>query len=244
MIPVIYIFQYSREQLEKANKRLNCSIGSLINQDCNIYVINASDRASNRSFQLPRIYQGQEIKLIEVPYTVPFNKSKLINWAVKNLLSNTQYFIVSDADILYQDNYIERLEAYASGPRPVRVLPYNVGCDIEYYTSSFDELNNVLHDMKPSLQNGFSDGCGLYHTPSFMQIRGFVERYFEYGPESVDFNKRVGTFNDIITDDTIRQIHLWHEPNKRDYVEKNIALFNEIRQSGNLVINGENWGEL
>ena len=98
--------------------------------------------------------------------------------------------------------------------------------------------------MKPSLQNGFSDGCGLYHTPSFMQIRGFVERYFEYGPESVDFNKRVGTFNDIITDDTIRQIHLWHEPNKRDYVEKNIALFNEIRQSGNLVINGENWGEL
>ena len=175
---------------------------------------------------------------------MPFNKSKLINWAVKNLLASTKYFIVSDADIIYPDDYIERLEAYTSGPGPVRVLPYNVGCDIEYYTSSFDELNNVLHDMKPSLQNGFSDGCGLYHTPSFMQIRGFVERYFEYGPESVDFNKRVGTFNDIITDDTIRQIHLWHEPNKRDYVEKNIALFNEIRQSGNLVINGENWGEL
>ena len=246
MIPVIYIFQYDKEHLEKANRRLNSSIGSLINQDCNIYVINASDNLANRDFHPPRAYAGQEIKIVDVPYTVPFNKSKLINWAVKNLLANTNYFIVSDSDIVYPDDYIERMEAYVLGAvsKPVRVLPYNLGCDFEYYTSSFDELYNMMAALKPSLQNGYSDGCGLFHIPSFVQIRGFVEKYFEYGPESVDFNERVGTFNEIIRDDTIRQIHLWHEPNQRNYVEKNIELFKQIKQSHNIIINGNTWGEL
>ncbi|MGA2436164.1 MAG: galactosyltransferase-related protein [Bryobacteraceae bacterium] len=238
MIPVCYVFAFSEDKIPQAIKRFNCSLQSIVNQTDSIYILNASKQDISSD-----LFYDDKINYIHKPHPGYFNKSVLINFLIKNYI-NTNYFIFSDVDLVYDTNYVKKITSYIKG-EPVRVLPRNLTMSFEYYSSKYDELLKRVND---SLQHptGESRGNGLFHTESFLSIRGFNENFLGYGPEDLEFNERISKINEYIFDNTIKHIHLFHPPINREYVKQNDDLYNESKkliEKNNIIRNNENWGE-
>ncbi len=234
MIEVLYVFHYSKDKQTKAYNRLCASIDSLRNQDVKIIVVNYSD------LNIPEyhnIFTHHKIN-----YTGVFNKPLLINYAVKNYIKG-KYFLFSDVDLIYQNDYIERMKDYTHDLFYRRVVPYNYNIYQEMYSNNYTELMGLSKSS-----GGFGHGNGLIHTESFMNIHGLDEFYVGYAPEDDDINKRLKVSgNELIYDKEIQTCHLWHEPLNRIQHEKNMEYYTkrmaELNES-NMIVNGKKWGEL
>ena len=219
MIKVLYVFYYSVENVNKATERLICSRASLINQDCDTICF----------------YPG------DMGYTGVFNKPKFINYAVKNLIKD-DWFIFSDIDLIYPQDYIEKMKDYIS-EKPVRVIPWNYNIYQENYTTNISKLMELQHSP-----GGFAHGNGLIHRESFLKIHGLDEFYIGYAPEDDDLNKRLEVCgNQLIYNINIETCHLYHSPLNRIQHERNMEYYEKRLQElnkDNIIVNGEKWGEL
>jgi predicted glycosyltransferase involved in capsule biosynthesis len=235
-IPVLYVFRFENGAKEKALKRLNCSLECIMKQTQNVYLLNASEE----KVTLPNIH------VINKSQSGPFNKSVLINHMVKYYLCGCEYILLSDIDLIYQSDYYERIQEYAESKEPVRVIPYNIGTFSEWYESDFEEAMKKVNKEPRSFASGMSLGNGLVHIPSFIKIKGYNEQYVGYAGEDVEFNLRIGKINKTIFDENLKEIHLFHEPFNREYVEENIQLFMKVKkqidEGGSLIMN-DKWGE-
>lgn len=235
-IPVLYVFNFKPEYIVNAIKRLNCSLTSILGQADKIYILNASNENID-------IVKNDKIVYIHKPYNKYFNKAKLINYMVKHFLSDYEYFIHSDVDLVYRSDYIQRLKAYITD-KPVRVMPRNVVMPMEYYSSKYDELMIIAGKFKQH-STGESKGNGLFHVPSFIQIHGIDERYQGYGSEDECLNLRLARINKFIFAKEIDHIHLYHLPINYEYRKQNHEIFKQsiLRiTKGDLIRNEKGWG--
>jgi hypothetical protein len=137
-----------------------------------------------------------------------YNKSKMLNNIINNCCKNDEYVNISDVDIIWPENTIWIMEKYIKNEiKPFRLLPY-------------------LVDKTNPLKNGLTDGIGLIHIPSVLKIGGFDEQFQNYGPESIDLNRRLKTFGDIIIEcKNIIVEHQDHELNNRSTLQENTKYF-------------------
>ena len=234
-----YPFDYTDQLLPLAVKRLNCSIGSVINQGVNVIVCNTSTQCIKDQICFHVTY-------IHVPRVGRFNKPITINIGVKRAVTSP-YFFISDVDLSYPSDYVQRSLAYTNVDTPVRVIPHVIGMDQQCY-GSYDELLA----LGGKTESGLAHGNGLIHTQSFMDVRGYNETMFGYGPEDDEFNKRLSFYgNAIIDNSNITTIHIWHprgtDPGSTHDLEtfkQNQLTFHNIVTNRIVVVNGERWGEI
>jgi hypothetical protein len=237
LIPVLYVFNFKSEHIINAIKRLNCSLTSMLPQADKIYILNASQENID-------IVDSDKMVYIYKPYHQYFNKAILINYVVKNYLQEYSYFVHSDIDLIYSQDYLKQLKNYITN-KPVRVMPRNIAMPMEYYSSNYNDLK-VIADKYKQHPSGESKGNGLFHIFSFMQIRGFDEKFRGYAPEDDDFNLRIAKINHFIYAREVCHIHLWHQPINREYQDNNQKVFNESLlkiAKGDIIRNGKQWGE-
>lgn len=208
-IDFLYPYHFNGKGSGQAFKRLSTSIKSVINQDVNICVVNTGNKCIWK--QLSKI--SNNIKYIHKESTKDFNKPRTINFGVKQLVS-TNYFILSDIDLVYQKSYVQSYEKYFYAPIPKRVVPFNYNLNTDFYYSDFDKYIPYMGHKDPDRQHyGIAPGNGLIHTKSFYTIRGYNEDLFGYAPEDADFNLRIQYVNNYIEDSNpnLRTIHLYHK---------------------------------
>ena len=244
-IPVLYVFKFEPPYFVKAIKRLYCSLMSINGQIENIFILNAS------SIDLDFLYDYKiaGLNIINNPINEYFNKAKLINYAVKKYLKDYNYYFASDIDLIWHLDFLNRCrEEINKNKEPIRIIPYNYTMAYEFYEQDFIKLiPHVQKNFKNLKPNNWSHGNGLIHIPSFMKIQGYNEEFLGYSAEDQEFNSRIGKINKLIYTYDIADIHLWHEPMNREYVQANDKIWEESiykSQQGDIIRNNEKWGEL
>jgi hypothetical protein len=244
--PVLYVFNFKKEYLDKALKRLTCSVTSLNNQVDKIYIINASE---NYVMDKLLFNNSPNIEIINKPIAGFFNKSKIANWSVKHLLSEYKYFIMSDIDIVYPPNYIKRLIELKNiySHLTIRLMPKNLLTPHEIYSSNYNKLLELTKQCRQH-PTGEARGLGLIHIKSYIDILGMNEYYLGNAPEDWSLNNRLEKYgNKIIFEPKIVEIHLWHQVINREEAPSNkIRYLNEIKQieKGQVIFNNpKTWGE-
>jgi predicted glycosyltransferase involved in capsule biosynthesis len=234
---VIYIFNYTPETYPQAFKRLQCSVKSLENQDVEIYVLNFSDERL-----LDSISGIIEIRPAE-DYTY-YNKARAINFLVRYWLES-EYFLMSDVDIIYPKDYVEKMQVIADKYNSCRVIPFIYRTRNEIYSTDLSELYNVSFTDTRNNQS-LAAGIGLIHRPAFMEIRGYDEGYVGHGPEDHDFNLRITKKSTLINDYTNIVYHLWHPNLRQDNTKANSERlydkFNNFYNNKLIIANDKNWG--
>lgn len=241
MLLILYVFKFNDINIEKAIKRLNCSLQSLVKQSDRIFILNASETCIKH-----KLINSDKIKYIHKPYNQYFNKSVLINWMVKNCLKDYDYFIFSDIDLVYEDTYIYKMKSHIKGKDFVRVVPYNVNMAKEFYANTYKELDDQRIKLNLPCAQGWAHGNGLIHVPSFMRIRGYNEAYKGYAAEDQDFNLRLSKINKLIYDRDIKDLHIWHENFNREFSKQNSEYYDLVKsevEKGKLIFNNNIWGE-
>jgi predicted glycosyltransferase involved in capsule biosynthesis len=254
MLDFVYIFNFNPPFLDDAVKRLKCSIKSISSQQVNVCLSNNSTICILDKIK----YLAKNIRYVHKPYKGPWSRSLAINFAVKNLVKSN-YFFISDIDLVYQHDYVQILSKnICKYKQPVRVINYNYNIIAKglrghidnflykrfgkppvfhevLYSSSFDYLFN--HCNKNF--HGFAHGNGLIHLQSFLKIRGFDEEFIGYGPEDDLFNTRIGKINQLIYSDAFNTTtaHLPHPFFARTQVMKNFYFWKKRKKEINSLIN-------
>ncbi len=211
-IDFLYTFCYQNNHIDKAVKRLICSIESIINQNVNVLVYNASKKCI-----LDKLEHLEGVKYLHKHQKKRFTKAININFGVKQMVDKT-YFILSDIDLIYHADYVARLLHHIDVKEtPVRVVGYNYNLMKEEYTSDVFKLANETQKAS----GGFAHGNGLINTKSFYTIKGYDEEFIGHGPEDDMFNSRILHINKLVYDRKAISYHLWHEPLGIYQIDKN-----------------------
>ncbi len=232
MTDVIYVFKYDNEKYKNARKRLLCSIDSLKDQHVNIIIINNSQQKLNLNIDVP-------LTCIHKPCNGLLNKARSINFGVKNYVK-TDYFLMSDVDIVYSKHHIKEILKYILNDSPVRITHYHCELLEEYYSSDFEKLLDIPHKEK-----FHAPGLGLIHRTSFMKIHGYNEEFLGYSPEDQCFNERIWMINkDIRMDTDLYTFHLWHDilGRQHEHKQNNLKIWPILNKV--LIANKKSWGEL
>lgn len=239
MFDFFYPFDYNDYLIEKAIQRLNCSISSVIDQDVRVIVCNTSSQCILDRLQYPVTY-------IHTPRTGRFNKPITINYGVRQCVTSP-YFFISDVDLSYPLNYVAQSVQHINDSVPVRVLPGVVGAQSEFY-GAYHQL--ASRDLQTDV--GLAHGNGLIHTQSFIDVRGYNEQMFGYGPEDDEFNLRLQFFgNRIIKKPDLKTIHIWH-PRGGDVgsthdtttFKDNQTIYHDVVNKQQTIVNNDQWGIL
>lgn len=251
-IDLLYVFNFEPSDIEGAIARLRCSIKSISFQNVQICICNNStlciyDKISDII---------SDVKYIHSPYRGKFSKALGINYGVKKLI-NTEYFMLSDVDLVYSRDHIQRLVLkctsliresekirfifYNYNILPVTVIPrwrtflrkvpftkLVIKENARHLSHPYTQEYEVLDRMVKE-PGGYAHGNGLIHTESFYQIRGYDEDMIGYGPEDDLFNIRISKINRIIYDNLpdTASFHLWHPKQNWIQVEKNLNIWRE-----------------
>jgi predicted glycosyltransferase involved in capsule biosynthesis len=230
-LDVLYPFHFNNK-LNEAIGRLKSSIDSIKDQNVNICISNTSKKSIKDYF-----IEYPNIKFFEEEVDIfPYCKPKTINKGVKNLVSS-DYFLISDIDILYPANYVEVMEKLIDENKEtvIRVIPFNY-CVPFGAPLTYDECTKKGKIDKSSdnlRSNGYAVGIGLIYLPSFKLINGYNEEFKGYGQEDDEFNMRIGYINKIIEipANILYTYHIYHEYEfpRCDTYEKNREINNNSR---------------
>lgn len=249
-IDILYIFNFSNKDLNNAILRLRCSLKSIVNQNVQICI---SNNSSTCIFDAISDIDSN-IKYNHKFLNKPFSRALGINYGVKKLVT-TEYFIISDIDLVYSNDHIQRLLIkFESLRRPneyIRLVTYNYNLlpishisfigKILYkipffkkYATIFTKESPHLYtheyevlDQFPKSNGGYAHGNGLIHKDSFYKIQGYDEEMIGYGPEDDLFNTRISKINRIIYDNLndTSTFHLWHPRFQMLQFEKNMQIW-------------------
>lgn len=249
-IDFLYIFNYSTPFFKEALDRLLLSIESIKNQNINICICNNSPFCIYDEVSIIT----KDFKYIHKEYNGPFSKALGINYGVKNLVK-TEYFILSDIDLIYSSDHIQRLmfkfHSMANDGEKIRFVCYNYNLmpninkpefarslskfpivrrffQDRKYQVPHDYSSNYIHlDQLPKYAGGYAHGNGLIHLDTFMRIRGYDEDMIGHGPEDSLFNNRISKVNRIIYDNLpdTATYHLWHPEYNRIQIKKNMQIW-------------------
>jgi predicted glycosyltransferase involved in capsule biosynthesis len=238
------------------------SILSIKNQDVNICVSNNSSMCIY-SF-LSEIVS--DFKYIHKPFLGYFSRALSINFGVRNLVS-TEYFILSDVDLVYSCDHIQRLyykcNTMIKNNEAIRFICYNYNLKpIISYPKFYSGIKKIpflnrIKFLEPCLDKhhytqeyvvldqldkedgGYAHGNGLIHLDSFFLIQGYDEELIGYGPEDDLFNTRIGKLNRLIYDNLpdTSTFHLWHPRYNMIQFDENMRIWKEKKAFINNLVN-------
>ena len=261
-IDILYVFNFSNKDLNNAILRLRCSLKSIVRQNVQICVSNNSSTCIFDAIS----DIDPNLKYIHTYCKKPFSRALGINYGVKNLITS-EYFILSDIDLVYSKDYIQRLfikfEALRMPNEFIRFVTYNYNLQsishisfvgkilykipfFKKYASNFTKESPHLYtheyevlDQFPKSNGGYAHGNGLIHKDSFYKIQGFDEEMIGYGPEDDLFNTRISKINRIIYDNLndTSTFHLWHPRFQMIQFEKNMEIWKQKKSYINSLLN-------
>jgi len=177
---------------------------------------------------------------------VIFSRAHAINFGVKQLVT-TEYFILSDIDLVYQENHVKNLVSKIEDSKtPIRVVHYNYNINEECYSSDYNHLVSL---KKANI--GYAHGNSLIHLKSFYDIQGYDEEMIGYGPEDSLCNERISKINKVIycEDHNLITAHIYHPRFQMIQFQENHKIFDIKMKSLNsgspefIVANrGKEWG--
>lgn len=261
-IDILYVFNFSNIDINNAILRLRCSLKSIVMQNVQICISNNSETCI-----LDAISDiDPNIKYIHTFCNKPFSRALGINYGVKKLVT-TEYFIISDIDLVYSKDHIQRLfikfEFLKRPNELIRFVTYNYNLQpiiqtsfigkllnkipiINKYASIFTKESPHLYsheyevlDQIPKSNGGYAHGNGLIHKDSFYKIKGYDEEMIGYGPEDDLFNTRISKINRIIYDNLndTSTFHLWHPRFQMIQFEKNMEIWKQKKSYINSLLN-------
>jgi hypothetical protein len=254
ILDILYIFNFELKNIEGALSRFGCSLRSIRDQGFNICVSNNS--ATCVEPFLREIVP--DFRYVHKPYRGPFSRAHGINFGVRALV-RSEYFMVSDVDLVYQKNYHDLVRskmqaALSIAERPLRVVFWNYNLQPRYQPAWMNRrvLRRFAHKSSPGnshdyqallrLPNnggGFAHGNGVIHLDSFTRLRGYDENLIGYGPEDDLFNTRIGKVNTLIydPDPLTASIHLWHPRLRMIQYRKNMKIWTHMKAHYNALPN-------
>ncbi len=123
-IDFLYIFNYESSVAKEALLRFRCSLKSIVGQHVNICVSNNS--AVCIFNQISDIVPN--VRYIHSPHKGTFSRALGINYAVRSLVKS-EYFIISDIDLVYSRDHIQRLntkfQLLKRQGEKIRLVTYN-----------------------------------------------------------------------------------------------------------------------
>ena len=209
----VYTFHFRENDKDEAIKRLNISLSSLDLNYCKPCLLNCSSFCIKDKINL-------DINYIHLPTDFGenlYNRSFMVNYCVKNLVK-TEYFNISDIDIVYPKTFIETMSNVIEDNKgsSCRILFHNHNMGQGNF-NSYEDCHNSYLNCKDILRSktGPAPGLGIVHTDSFLKINGFDERFVGYGPEDKEFNFRISRICKYIDldDERVNTYHLWHVNN-------------------------------
>jgi hypothetical protein len=232
-LDIIYSFHFNN-RIEETICRLKSSIDSIKNQEVNVCISNTSKNSIKEYFKdYTDINYYEEVLNIE-----PYCKCATTNKGIKNLVTS-EYFLLSDVDILYPSNYVETMKTLIeqNKEKPIRAYPF-IHCVPFKAPITYEECleKRKISSCDDGLRHpGFAVGIGLVHLPSYNIINGFNEEFRGYGQEDSEFNIRLEYINKIIEIDkeimcTFHMFHDYEFPRDESF-HRNNALYIEKRDA-------------
>lgn len=253
-VDFLYIFNFEPQHIAGALSRFAHSLYSIRDQGVTVCVSNNSEQCIESMLR----DISPDARYIHRPYAGPFSRAHAINFGVRNLV-RSEYFIVSDVDLVYRPGHVERLSqklasACAERERPVRLVTYNYNLLPLHWPAWMDVriLRRFTHKSSPGessdyaallkLPNnggGYAHGNGVIHFESFMRVRGYDEDLIGYGPEDDLFNCRIGKVNTLLydPDPVTASIHLWHPRLRMIQYRKNMKIWARMKEHYNALPN-------
>ena len=201
---ITIVLTYRNRDLNIVKKCLD----SLQNQTTNNFEVVLVDYGSTEYFsdELAKLVKSYNfIKLIKCPVKGQlWNKSRAINIALKQC--NTSYFFVGDIDMIYRNDFIEKLEPLKNSNE---ITYFNVGFLNKEESSKNQEFNK--YKVKHISQEE-ATGMTLYPTELLKQINGYDEFYHGWGSEDTDVHIRLQNAGYKINfyEQEVMLLHQWH----------------------------------
>lgn len=241
MLTIIYPYK-NREYARILN-----SINSLLSQNLKQVQIIVVDYGSDVPLNLN--INGIEYIYLQVK-NQPWNKSKAINYALKNKV-NTPYFFIADIDMIFHSTFVNHV---LETTKKHDFFYYQVAYLKQYLvnTSNFFDTQNFIKKS-----NTDATGMTVFKTEIMKQIQGFDEFFHFWGAEDTDVHNRIKNLgHDVFFyDKNILMVHQWHPSYMRleskQLVQSlqltNVIQMNHLHLKNNLVnkvtkVNTEDWG--
>lgn len=250
----LYIFNFEPQNMAGALSRFACSLRSIREQDVEVCVSNNSENCIGDFLR----HIVPNARYIHKTHHGPFSRAHAINFGVRSLV-NSEYFVLSDVDLVYRHNHIialqRKLEAIqAKSDRPVRLVTFNYNLSPIHqpawmnrrFLRRFTRKSSPgdSHDYSallrlPNNSGGYAHGNGVIHLESFIRLRGYDEGFIGYGPEDDLFNTRIGKVNTLIydPDPLTASIHLWHPRLRMIQYRKNMKIWALMKAKYNALPN-------
>ena len=226
-------------------KRVKRSLDSLLSQNYNKFELLFIDYGSNFGYALEIRSLMSNYPFVKYKHADTngqfWNRAHALNIGAK--LSKGDTLVFSDIDLIYPDNFIERLE------REEFENTYNTfSC---YYLNKEVDYNNINDDYKSKSSINYVGLCAMKKV-YWESVGGYDEYYMHWGGEDDDFYKRL-EYNGIKRNhfgvDKFEVLHQWHitqqlphptpwylEMIHRLYYFQNKNL-NNINEVGNIISN-------
>ncbi|GIZ07455.1 glycosyltransferase family 2 protein [Flavobacterium sp. UMI-01] len=211
---ITIVFTYRNREISTVEKCLN----SLAKQTVADFKVVVVDYGSEIRFatdlkQLIELYDF--VELISCPVQGQlWNKSRAINMALQQ--ATTPYFFVGDIDMLFRDDFIEKLYALKSDQT---VVYFQVGV----LSQTESKLNKVFQEyLIKHKTNEEATGMTLFPTAVLKSIQGYDEFYHGWGAEDTDVHIRLqlAGYKIHFFDETILMLHQWHPKKYRSKQSK------------------------
>jgi hypothetical protein len=155
------------------------------------------------------------VRLILVPPSpLPFNKSRAINVAIQLTLNDADFVMQTDADMIFEHNFLEILVRAG-----IQFFPSLVLCSaraISQERAAGAEVLDPRTDYEAirslSLPISGVGGCMCAPRAWWFRVRGYDERYTLWGHEDDDILKRakLDGLSQVGIADRTSLIHQWH----------------------------------
>jgi hypothetical protein len=242
-LTVIYIFK--NREAERVYKSLD-SLRLQTNKNFNIVFI---DYGSDTVLDLKK-YSDVHYVYLDIKKQ-PWNKSKAINYAVKNLVQ-TSYCFIADIDMIFHQDFIETAVS----------LTKNHDCfyfSVAYLKQNILDKNKLFNPINfIKISNHEATGMTVFKTEILRQINGFDEFFHFWGSEDTDIHNRIKNlgYNVYFFNEKTLMLHQWHKSHiasENNKLTVNLRLSNITRlnqtksfynKSYKLVKVNDTWGEI
>ncbi|UYW00512.1 glycosyltransferase family 2 protein [Flavobacterium agricola] len=245
MITIITTFK--NRELERVNKHLE-SLTKQINKNFKIVFIDyGSDIPLNISNNNQLQYFYLEVK------NQPFNKSKAINYVIKNIV-DTKFIFIADVDMIFAPNFIDKCYELS--------LEYQAFYfQVAYLKPKISDCKNIFNPINFSnLSNESATGMMFFKTKDIVRLGGYDEFMHFYGAEDTDVFlrlKKIGINAYFYNENNVLMAHQWHKKFIESYTKKisqhlqlsEVWRLNQIKKNNNrdcdiINVNGDNWGNI
>lgn len=249
MITIIY--PYRNREPERIKRSFD-SLAQQKNQNFEVIFINYGSE-KEVSVKIKKIVEGFSFSSYQYLFSEfqPWNKSKALNFVIKNLQS--EYCLVTDVDMIFHPDFTNTLEKNCLYNK---ITYFQVGFLSERESKkdkSFEEYKIKF------LTNHEATGISLFPVERLKEIRGFDEFFHFWGGEDTDIHIRLKNLGCEVNfyDKSVLILHQWHFNYRRRETKtlnselqlSKIVEFNQLHMNQNLknkatIVNTDSWGKV